>query len=298
MGNTFSGSRDESMMPAVVFQRQFAPEAVGRLTWSCVWGYRNACFEALRRAEALKGSPPYVIEIAAQWNSIIPWLAPFYLITGLQDLYKTDIMLADKEHNRFSLNAAMQSTAENPSEFELYSDKIYRLFPTYVLDQRCRIRPGPATVTMSFNQIKEVLLSRDLSRNAELEWVSGQNLRFLDGSDMTGLQVVFNSFPRTGNSFVRRMIELCTGIYTGSDMNIDITQQIIGGNIAGEETVSHENLCWITKTHWPMESPLGATKFSAQRCIAVVRNPTEVIPSMALLFNTTSHSLKTTVPLN
>ena len=141
-------------------------------------------------------------------------------------------------------------------------------------------------------------MSQDLSRNAELEWVSGQNLRFLDGSDMSGLQVAFQSMPRTGNSFLRRMIELCTGIYTGSDMNIDITLQVIAGNLAGEETVSHENLCWITKTHWPMESPLGAAKFSAQRCITIVRNPTEVFPSMALLINLISHSLKTTVPVS
>ena len=115
---------------------------------------------------------------------------------------------------------------------------------------------------------------------------------------MTGLQVAFQSMPRTGNSFLRRMIELCTGIYTGSDMNIDITQNVIAGNLAGEETVSQDNLCWITKTHWPMESPLGATKFSAQRCIAIVRNPTEVLPSMALLMNLMSHSLKTTVPVS
>lgn len=52
------------------------------------------------------------------------------------------------------------------------------------------------------------------------------------------------------------MLEICTGVYTGSDMNLNITLQL-GGNMAGEETVTHDNLNWITKTHWPMESPAG-----------------------------------------
>jgi len=81
-------------------------------------------------------------------------------------------------------------------------------------------------------------------------------------------------------------------------MNLDLTLQVIGGNLAGEETVSHENLCWITKTHWPMESPMGSKKFSAQKVISIVRNPIDIIPSMCLLANTTSHSLTTTVPIN
>jgi len=70
--------------------------------------------------------------------------------------------------------------------------------------------------------------------------------------------------PRTGNSFLRRILELITGVYTGSDMQIKLTLQgVFAGRLAGEETVSHDNLVWVTKTHWPMESPGGATPFSA-----------------------------------
>lgn len=65
---------------------------------------------------------------------------------------------------------------------------------------------------------------------------------------------------------------------------------MFNGRLAGEETVSHENLCWITKTHWPMESPGGGTPFSAQKAISIVRNPIDMIPSLALLSTTTSHS--------
>ena len=103
---------------------------------------------------------------------------------------------------------------------------------------------------------------------------------------------------RSGNSFLRRIIELITGVYTGSDMNINLTMHLYHGNMAGEETVSHENLCWVTKTHWPLLSPLGAKKFSTQKCISIARNPIDILPSLALLMNTTSHSLQSQVPLN
>ena len=140
---------------------------------------------------------------------------------------------------------------------------MHRIFPTYVFDERCRIRPGPDTQRVNFNSLKELLLSKDLARNSELDWVSAKHLRFLDGTEMLGQQICFQSMPRTGNSFLRRIIELMTGVYTGSDMNLNVTLHVIAGNLAGEETVAHENLCWVTKTHWPMESPFGAKKFSA-----------------------------------
>ena len=57
---------------------------------------------------------------------------------------------------------------------------------------------------------------------------------------------------------MRRVLELTTGVYTGSDMNTDVTLDLmIFGNMAGEETVTHDNLNWVVKTHWPIESPSG-----------------------------------------
>lgn len=65
---------------------------------------------ALRRAEAEKGSPPYVVEIARAWNSLIPMVAPLLMLVGLMDLYRNDELLADLPFHRFTLNPAQQST--------------------------------------------------------------------------------------------------------------------------------------------------------------------------------------------
>lgn len=106
-----------------------------------------------------------------------------------------------------------------------------------------------------------------------------------------GNQVCFQSFPRTGNSFLRKILEVTTGIYTGSDMNIDLTLQLVFKMRAGgESTVSEDNLVWITKTHWPMPSPMGVEKFKAQRCFSIVRNPIDALVSMSYLFLTNTHS--------
>lgn len=164
------------------------------------------------------------------------------------------------------------------------------------------VRPGPETQRVNFQWLQDLLLSKDLARDSELEWVANcKGLRFLEEIDLmpSGNAVAFQSMPRCGNSFLRRILETITGVYTGSDMNIDLTTQLVfNGRLAGEETVADDKLVWITKTHWPMESPLGAKKFSANKCISVVRNPIDMMPSLSYLYLTTTHTKVTNIPSN
>jgi hypothetical protein len=43
-------------------------------------------------------------------------------------------------------------------------------------------------------------------------------MRLLDGSDMEGNQVTFTSYARMGNSFLRKLVEQVSCIYTGSEI--------------------------------------------------------------------------------
>ena len=52
----------------------------------------------------------------------------------------------------------------------LFSDRITTLFPGYVLDNELKLHPTSETPTVNFNQLKEILLSKDLERDQELEW--------------------------------------------------------------------------------------------------------------------------------
>ena len=107
-------------------------------------------------------------------------------------------------------------------------------------------------------------------------------LRFLDGEDMTGNKVAFQSFARSGNSMMRTNLEAVTGVFTGSDMDLEVSINLQTLGLCGEETACDSNFVWLTKTHWPF--PIGWKEtFHAQRMIVVVRNPIDVIPSMANL---------------
>lgn len=74
---------------------------------------------------------------------------------------------------RFSLIPENQSTEKTPTDYMLFSDRFVTFYSGHVLDNRCRVRPGPETPTVDFNELKDILLSTDLARNSELDWASG-----------------------------------------------------------------------------------------------------------------------------
>ena len=91
----------------------------------------------------------------------------------LADMYRNDELLADREQCYWSVNEENQSKFEKQTEFELYSDRMKRLYPTYNLTDILKLIPGPATPVVNFNKLTEVLLSTDLQREAELQANTG-----------------------------------------------------------------------------------------------------------------------------
>jgi hypothetical protein len=184
-------------------------------------GLRGMVLNSVRQAELRLGRPVNRNEVYIQSGMSYYLRLPVILVwIIIQDLWRDDQILANKEVTVYSVNPEMQNTLENPTGFELYSDCFARLYPTYTLDARLRIVPGPETPTVNFNTLKEILLSTDLERNSELAWIE-KGLRFLDGSvDMTGNRVCFASYPRTGNTMTRNYVEAVSGIFSGSDMNL------------------------------------------------------------------------------
>lgn len=58
---------------------------------------------------------------------------PDKVMDNVYDLFKDDLVLCDAEMNRFSLRPDFQRTELNQSPFELCSDRMVRLYPTYSL---------------------------------------------------------------------------------------------------------------------------------------------------------------------
>ena len=87
-----------------------------------------------------------------------------------------------------------------------------------------------------------------------------------------------------------RAIEMITGVYTGNDMNTKYSSSMLfGEECAGEQWTSDYNNVWITKTHYPIDPCSGlaeAEKFTANRCVSIVRNPIDLIAEYADQFLT------------
>lgn len=95
-------------------------------------------------------------------------------------------------------------------------------------------------------------MSRDLENAQKLyEQMVTKQSKFLDSKvDMTGNRVVLASFPRSGNSFLRKIIEQITGVFSGSDFHMKDCLPLQQQGLLGEQTFG-DNSIWITKSHYP-----------------------------------------------
>ena len=184
--------------------------------------YKKQVFTALVEAENRLGKPVNYLEINKIYHEMdhyrIPLLFPVFVLFALMDLYMDDKVLADREVNTFTTNPTLQHSPTNETDFMLYSDRMRSVYPSYVLDSKNRVVAGPDTPVLNFNETMAILLSKDLTRNEELNWVAKESGgRFLDKSvSMRDHGIAFLSYPRSGNSMLRAFLESITGITTGA----------------------------------------------------------------------------------
>jgi hypothetical protein len=100
-------------------------------------------------------------------------------------------------------------------------------------------------------------------------------------------KVLLVSYPRSGNSYVRKLLELTTGIVTGSDSrpNRALTSSLLRFGYKGEGITDQS--VWIVKSHYPER--LGYIRVPVGRVILVVRNPFDAIESYFHMGMTNSH---------
>jgi len=85
------------------------------------------------------------------------------------------------------------------------------------------IRPAESTKTIDINTLINILKSKDRSLYESNKWLFEGNSRFLEGGKSLGAnKVAFASYPRSGNSFMRKYLEMVTGVATGSDNTLHL----------------------------------------------------------------------------
>ena len=140
---------------------------MGKRMFELPESHYQSVYESLVEAERRCGRPVMRNEVWAVHKEIgqIVFPAVFKLWMVLGELYRNDEILTDAFENRYSAQKEMQDNLQNKTGFELYSDRITRIYPSYVLDGTLKLQPGPTTETMNFNTLKDILLSTDLSRD-------------------------------------------------------------------------------------------------------------------------------------
>jgi len=101
---------------------------------------------------------------------------------------------------------------------------------------------------------------------------------------------LLTSYPRSGNTLLRNLLERITNIVTGSDTRPDRTLSkslALDHDLVGEGIVN-STLTPIIKTHFPERT--GFTSFNASRIILLVRNPYDAIDSYWNMCCTNTHT--------
>jgi len=112
-----------------------------------------------------------------------------------------------------------------------------------------RIRAKLETPTINLRQLMNLLRSSNATLWERSKWMFDGGYRFLDGEANKSQKVAFCSFPRSGNTFMRRTLELLTGITTGADCTFDISITLQMQGLKGEGI--QDDTVWIVKSHAP-----------------------------------------------
>lgn len=114
-----------------------------------------------------------------------------------------------------------------------------------------------------------------------------------DGIFRPGTTVLV-SYPRSGNTLLRTLLEATTQVVTGSDTRPDRTLSLALADrhdLVGEGITSPSQTP-LVKTHWPER--IGFRAFTAHRAVLLVRNPFDAIDSYWNLNVTNTHTDKVT----
>ena len=173
----------------------------------------------IAEAERLKGSAPTVPEIIVVYHeNYCRDLANASLWPFILNLYREDLFYADKQFSLWSMEGPDGSEARKT--LERFSERFLRMYPGYMLDKNMAIVAKPETPVINLRQLMELLKSSDAGLWERAKWMFDNHFRFLDGQPNKSQKVAFCSFPRSGNTFLRRYMELITGITTGADNSL------------------------------------------------------------------------------
>ena len=146
------------------------------------------------------GRPPTIVEIFVTLSDTYGKTVNniYELVAVLYSILREDLMYTDEHSYRYTLT--------KQEGFYNYSEIFRRRFPLgYECDKLGRVVPTTAK-RVNMRYLRELLTSTDESKYEQNSWIWDGEFRFLDGAPLER-RVGFTSYPRSGNSFLRRYVE-------------------------------------------------------------------------------------------
>ena len=144
-------------------------------------------------------------------------------------LFRTNAIYINQDGTKYSMtklvtyNVDKKTGEETKDEFFRYTEGIEHKFPGYTLDSE-NIVKNVSDKVIDIEEHMEFLTSRnesDLSKYEQTKANLFAHARFLSGKPAKA--ITYTSYPRSGNSFLRKYFENITGIATGSDQFMKFT---------------------------------------------------------------------------
>lgn len=189
-------------------------DQIGRSILWLPWIITNRVLWSINSAEDKLKRPPSCIETFVEMKHLysIPISDCYQIAAVISSLQREDWILTNKNGSHF--------TTRPQEGFFTYTQLFKNLYGTgYKVDSNQSIVATTAR-TLNFKNLIEILKSKDVKLWEQSQWMFDGEFRFLDGEALGFNKIAFNTFPRSGNSFLRRLLEQVTGITTGATVHL------------------------------------------------------------------------------
>jgi hypothetical protein len=191
-------------------------------------------------------------------NGILLNIVPIVFDPLFSRLFKADELFANPDGTEFSVKKIFVQKGDGTTvEFFNYTEGLRKKFPGYELDKN-NVIYNVSDKEINLDDHWKLLLT-DFNEKLYNEKIADDSFGRTQAKFLSkGLSdaISYTSYPRSGNTMLRKYLENITGIATGSDqiMKFTLNVSLQYQGFKGESVV--QDRTWINKTHYPWRTVL------------------------------------------
>lgn len=190
------------------------PNQIGKALLSLPYWIVNKLLSCVDSAEAILKRPPSIIEIFMETKHRYPNFPVNNIYEGaacLTSLFREEMLYTNDLASHYSTTRHEGYVGFSEMFRKRFGNEYTTLNDGTVVATTAR--------TINCKNLYNMLRSKDESLFAANKWIFDGDFKFCDGAALPS-KIAFNTYPRSGNSFLRKFMEQCTGITTGATVQL------------------------------------------------------------------------------